>query len=132
MFLAFRVGDQERVRMLHHEPGDLFGAEDLVHHAGTVPQDHVATGLLDEVAAQIDVRRKNDGLILRDAFYDVYRVGGRAANIRQGLQFCRAINIADHQVIGVFFLEFPEQVRRTAIGQRATRFEVGQQYFLLG
>lgn len=131
MRLAFGMGDQLGLRMANHQLGDLFIGKDLVHHAGPVPDHHVATGLLDQVGAEVLVGGKNDGLILGDAVDDVHRVGGGTTDIRQRLHLRGAVDVTDHHMIGVFFLELAEERRWTGISQGTSRLQVGKKHLLL-
>lgn len=131
MRLALRMGDQLGLRMADHQLGDLLIRKDLVHHAGTVPDHHIPTGLLHQIGAQVLVGRENDGLILRDTLNDLDRIGGRAADVGQGLHLRRAVDITDHDMVRILLLELAEQRRRTGIRQRATRLQVRQQDLLM-
>lgn len=67
--------------------------------ADAVPKQHVPAGHLDQVAAEILVRREKDGFFLRDATDDLFGVGRGADAVAHGLHFGRAVDIGDHLVL---------------------------------
>ena len=126
------VGDESRLRVLHLQLDDLLVAEDFVDHAGAVPEHHVAAGFLHEPTAEVYVWRKDQLLLRRKGVDDVLGVGAGAADIGEGFQLRRAVDVAYDFMVGVLLLELAEDRGRAAVRQRATRLQVGEQHFFRG
>src|SRR5574341_851896 len=92
----FALGMREDLcpRMAYFKLDELSLGEHLVNDANAGPQNQLATGLLDEVAAQILIRRKNNGLVHRDTAEDLYCIARSADDITHRLDLSAAINIA--------------------------------------
>ena len=101
---------------------DPLVAKNLMHHAGAVPEHHVTPGLFDEVGAEVFVGCEDNRLVFRDALDDRNGIGAGATNIGEGFEFGGAVDVADHDMVGVFFLKFFEQRRSAGICQRAACF----------
>ena len=85
-----------------------------------------------QIGAQVLVGRENDGLILRDTLNDLDRIGGRAADVGQGLHLRRAVDITDHDMVRILLLELAEQRRRTESASNPPAFRSGSRTFLCG
>lgn len=79
---TFGVRDEGSLRVLHLQLSDLFVAEYLVDHAGTVPQYHITAGLFYQPAAQVDVGRKDNRLVFWDGINDVTGVRAGTTDVR--------------------------------------------------
>ncbi|MCY1438392.1 hypothetical protein D9M71_545880 [compost metagenome] len=69
-----RVHQNRRIRVQRLHVFKLLGLELFVNDAGTVPQQHVGTGLALDVGPQVLVRAPDDGLaVVHQAFDDLQR-----------------------------------------------------------
>jgi hypothetical protein len=105
---------------------DLFEAKYLMNHACAIPQNHISSRLLDKPGTEVLVRGKNNRLVRWNTFHDICSVATGANNVAQGLYSCRAVDVRNYNVIGIFLLEFFKQSRGSGIGQGAARVQIGQ------
>ena len=124
--------DKLRLGVALHKFDNLLMAEDFVYHAGTIPKHHIAACFFIQVAPQVDVRREDDRLFLRNTFDDMDGIGGGAADICKRFQFSAAIDIAYHHVVRVAFFEFAKNRSGAGVSQATARLEVRQQHFFVG
>src|SRR3989304_4520682 len=117
-------------RMAYFELDELSLGEHLVNDANARPQNQLATGLFDEVTAQILIRRKNNGLVHGDLAEDLYCIARGADDITHRLDLCAAIDIAHDDVVRVLLSETLEKMRWAALRQRAPGFQVRDQDLL--
>src|SRR3972149_11720444 len=117
-------------RMTYFELDEFSLGEHLVNDANARPQNQIATGLFDEVTAQILIRRKNNGLVHRDLAENPCCIARSADDITHRLNLCAAIDIAHDDVVRVLLSEPLEQIRWAALRQRAPGFQVRDQDLL--
>ncbi len=101
----------------------------LVHHAGTVPKQHFASGFFHYVFTQVFVRGKDDGFVFRDGFDNFDGIRRSHHDVGQGFHFGRTIYVSNDNVVRMCFCKFLELFRRTGFGEGTTRFQIGKDYF---
>ena len=98
----------------------LLGLELFVDDAGTVPQQHVGTGLALDVAPQVLIRRPENLLaVVHQALDDLQRAAGGNHPVGPRLYRCRGIGVHHHGAIGVLVAEGREILNRAAQVERA-------------
>src|SRR5690606_2387540 len=81
MRLGFGVCDDLSLGMFLLQRQQLVDSKRLMDDAGSLPQQHVAAGLANQVSSEIFIRRKDDGLVLGNGANDLFRVGGGTDDI---------------------------------------------------
>src|SRR5690554_34534 len=103
-----------RIGMECLEVLNAFGLELFMDNAGTVPEQHVGTGLALNVVAQVLVRGPQDLLTTRlEVLNDIHGYGGGHYPVGTGLYSCRRIGVNHHGAVGVRIAEITEGIRRT-------------------
>ena len=120
-----------RFGMLLFEFENLFKRELFMDVAGTVPENHLASGLRIYVVSEIAVRPEDDLLVGGEGIDNIHRVAGSDHDISQSLHGSRSVDVADHGVAGMLFDEFFQFRSRAAVGERAAGVEIGYQYFFV-
>ena len=124
---AFGMGDRLGLGVLNFELHNFLLREGFVHHATALPQHHVAPGLFHDVAAQVAIGGKDDGLIWRNLLNQVHRIGTGADDIAHGFNLCGAIYVRNYQMSRMGGFEFGKLGGGATVGQRAPSREVWQQ-----
>src|ERR1044072_1333631 len=106
------------------QPGDLFQAEYLMHHTGTVPEYHVTASYFVDVSTQVFIRSKNDLLVFWKTFNDYFGITAGNDHITQSLDTRTAVDIADYHMIRMLFFELFNKRRRATIAQGRTRLQI--------
>ena len=120
-------------RMLLFELQQLLQRKFLVHMTCAVPQhDILASRQLFDIPSQIAVGREDDRSVGRDRLHDLQRIGRSAADIGQGLDADRGIDVRNDRMAGIFRLEGRKILLIARLGQRTSRFGAGNQHLLVG
>ena len=115
--LTFRVCKEFGFRVPDLEFDDLFHAKHLMHHTGTVPKQHIAARFLDQVRSKVLIGCKDDWLILGYALHDIGCIAAGADDVAQRFYACRAVDVGNNDVVGVFLLKLLKQLGRCRIGK---------------
>ena len=102
-----------------------------MHMASAIPKQHLASGNAVYVITQVPVRTENDLRVFRKTFDDLARIGRSHHYIRHGLYSSSRIYIRNNYMTGMLLYKFCKIGSRTAICQRATGIQVGNQHFLV-
>ncbi|MNG24070.1 hypothetical protein D3C84_1087540 [compost metagenome] len=85
-----------------------------MNDAGTVPQQHVGTGLTLNVGAQVLVRPPDDGFaVIHQAFDDFQRTARRHHPVRTGFDRRRGIGVNHHRTLRMLVAECGKLIDRT-------------------
>ncbi|MNO77054.1 hypothetical protein D3C76_681490 [compost metagenome] len=113
-----------RIRVQRLHVFKLLGLELFVNDAGTVPQQHVGTGLALDVGAQVLVRPPDDGFaVIHQAFDDFQRTARRHHPVRAGFDRRRGIGVNHHRALRMLVAERGKLIDRAPEVQRARRFQ---------
>ena len=130
--VALRVGEHVGLGVAHLEPGQFPGAELFVNHTGPLPNDEILPArLLGNPACQVAIRSKDQGGVPH-GLHHLHRVGRGADQVAHGLHFSRGVDIGQHFRPGMLAHKLAEGVRGAAIGQGATRVQVGYHHRATG
>ena len=110
---------------------DTFYREPLVNVTAALPERHIASCHLVDVAAQVVVGAKQYLRVLRQLVYHLLRVAARHHHVGQCLHRRRRVHVAHHQVVGMLVLESLQVLGLARVGQRASRSGVGAEHHLL-
>ena len=105
------------------------GLHGVVHGAYTVPQHHLPAGDLVDISTQVFIWSKYDLLVLGQRTHQLLGISRGAYQVRQSLDFGRAVHITDDHVAWVLGFELGEILCLAALGQRTTCLHVRQQHF---
>ena len=122
----FGVSDYGRVGECRFEVGELLRLVLGVRPAVTVPQNHIASGLLDNPRAEVLVGAEDDFAVGGNLLYDVERVAAGADDVAERLDFRAAIYVGDYERVGVLFLEDGKLDGVAKLFECAARGVVGQ------
>ena len=131
---TFRVSDDATAGIVPFGSQHVGDAEDLVNHARTGPQNHLAAGDLRQIPAEMLIGHKQNFLVGRNAVDDLASVSTGDDPIDEALHPRRRIDVRHRLEVPPFgpqlLLELRQFLRLTAIGQRAPRLHVRQQHAL--
>ncbi len=126
------MSNDKSIGMLNLQLQHRFGLHGIVDGADTVPKEHIPSGNLVDISAEVFVRSENNLLVFWERAHQFLGVARGADKVGEGFYLCRAIDVADNHVVGMFGLEFLEILGLAALGQRATGFHIGQQHLAAG
>src|SRR5581483_9956234 len=106
--------------MLGAGGGNTAAGKSGMHDAGPLPDLHVlATGLRLDVVAEVDIRKKKNGILGGYGVYNRDGVARRAKDVAFRLHFDRGIDVADNDVIGMAAPEGPHAFDGATIDEAA-------------
>jgi hypothetical protein len=88
-----------------------------MHHAGSIPEQHIAAGFLVEPTSEVFIRRKDDRLVRRHTVDYFFSVAAGADDIAQRFDLGSAVDVGDHDMVRMFVAESLEKRRRRTIGE---------------
>ncbi len=96
---AFRVGDDEGVRVLLLDFVDGAAGELDVDEAGAVPEVHFASGLFHDPCAEVGIRDEENGAVCGGFFDDFDGIAGCADDVAEGFDSGGAVDVGDDVVV---------------------------------
>jgi len=129
---TFRMGRHLGLGVAHLQLDDFAFGKLFVDDAGARPQRHLASALAHEVAAEMVVGREQDGSVLGNPGDDGGGVRRGDDDVGERLNFGRAVDVGQRQMIGVLLTEAPERLRLARLLQRAAGLAIGQENGLRG
>ena len=108
---------------------NFFGLHCVVHHAHSVPQNHVAAGYAVDISAEVFVGGEDYFLVLGQGIDKFFGVTRSAYQIGQGFNLRRAVDVGNNHVVGVLGFELGKILGLARFGQRAACLHVGQNHF---